>query len=263
MGTMTEMATTGDRTVGQVAESVGVTVRTLHHYDEIGLVTPSCRSSSGYRLYTGADLTRLQHVVVYRRLGFALEDIRALLDDPDADVAGHLRRQRSAVMTRRDEMTRLVDALDRALEAHMSGTSLSRDEQRELFGDAFTEEYAAEAQERWGDTEAWAQSRRRTAAYTREDWVAIKADEEAVTAAFVAAMRAGEPASGERATEAAEAHRRHIDTWFYDLPHAMHRGLGDLYTSDERFTRTYEDRAPGLAVYVRDAIRANADRHEG
>src|ERR1700712_2910097 len=103
-------------TVGQVAERFGVTVRTLHHYDEIGLLVPSRRSASGYRLYTDADVTRLQHVVVYRRLGFALEEIALLLDDPGVDVAAHLRRQRAAVTQRLDEMTDLVAAIDRALE---------------------------------------------------------------------------------------------------------------------------------------------------
>ena len=89
---MTEAAT--GLTVGQVADECGVTVRTLHHYDEIGLVRPH-RTASGYRLYTGDDLERLRHVVVYRRLGFPLEEIGPLLDDPQADVEAHLRRQRA------------------------------------------------------------------------------------------------------------------------------------------------------------------------
>lgn len=78
-------------TVGQVAERFGVTVGTLHHYDEIALLTPRERSAAGYRLYTDADVTRWQHAVVYRRLGFALEEIALLLDDPSADVSKHLR----------------------------------------------------------------------------------------------------------------------------------------------------------------------------
>jgi DNA-binding transcriptional MerR regulator len=99
-------------TVGQVAEQLGVTVRTLHHYDAIGLLVPSGRTSAGYRLYTVEDIERLQHVVVYRRLGFALEEIDLLLDDPSADVGEHLRRQREAVMSRLDEMRGLVTAID-------------------------------------------------------------------------------------------------------------------------------------------------------
>ncbi len=247
-------------TVGQVADDLGVTVRTLHHYDEIGLVRPSGRTAAGYRLYGTPDLERLQNVVVYRRLGFPLEEIGALLDASGADLTSHLRRQRDAVMSRLDELSGLVSAIDRALESQMSGTQLSRDEQRELFGDGFSEEYAAEAQERWGDSEMWKQSQFRTAAYTKEDWVEVKAETDAVNEAFVEAKRAGEPATSERAMDAAELHRRHIDGRFYSLTPAFHRNLGDMYLSDPRFTATYEELEPGLAQYVRDAIHANADR---
>src|SRR5687768_9743879 len=139
-------------TVGQVAEQFGITVRTLHHYDEVGLLSPSERSPAGYRLYTADDLTRLQHVVVYRRLGFALEEVRLLLEHPES-VERHLRRQRAAVTNRLDELRDLVAAIDRALEKEGSGMKLTREEQQELFGDGYSDEYAAEAEARWGDTD--------------------------------------------------------------------------------------------------------------
>jgi MerR family transcriptional regulator, thiopeptide resistance regulator len=258
---MTETAPgTTTWTVGQVAERSGVTVRTLHHYDEIGLLRPSRRSASGYRLYTDEDLVRLQHVVVYRRLGFSLEEVAVLLDDPEADVAGHLRRQRAAVMSRLDELAELVTAIDRALEAEVSGIQLTPEEQRELFGEGYKEEYQEEARERWGDTEAWRQSQQRTSQYTKADWQTIKAETDDINARFVAALQAGEPADGSAAMDVAEAHRRHITRWFYDCPAEMHACISDMYVSDPRFTKTYEDIAPGLAQYVRDAVHANAER---
>lgn len=250
-------------TVGQVSERFGVTVRTLHHYDAIGLLSPGERSSAGYRLYTEADVLRLQHVVVYRRLGFPLEQISELLDGGEdrPDVLGHLRRQRAAVMSRLDELSDLVTAIDRALEREMTGVDLTKDEQRELFGDGFSDEYAAEAQERWGDTEAWRQSQQRTSRYTRADWEEIKSETDGINAAFVAAMQAGEPADGAAAMAAAERARQQIHDRFYDLTPEFHRNLGDMYVTDPRFTATYEDIRPGMAQYVRDAIHANADRH--
>jgi DNA-binding transcriptional MerR regulator len=256
---MTEAA--ADLTVGQVSDEFGVTVRTLHHYDEIGLVRPR-RTASGYRLYTDDDLERLRHVVVYRRLGFPLEEIGPLLDDPRADVEAHLRRQRAAVMSRLDEMRDLVAALDRALEARMNGMALTPEEQKELFGEGFSEEYAREAEERWGDTDAWRQSRDRTTRYTKDDWRRIAAEGEQVTERFAALQRAGTPPGAVAAMDAAEEHRAYIDRWFYDLGHPMHRCLGDMYVTDPRFTKTYDDREPGLAAFVRAAIHANADRHE-
>jgi DNA-binding transcriptional MerR regulator len=221
---------------------------------------PSERTSAGYRLYSGGDLTRLQNVVVYRRLGFPLEEISLLLDEPSLDVGEHLRRQRAAVLSRLDEMRDLVTAIDQALEKEVSGNKLTRKEQRALFGDSFSEDYAEEAEQRWGDTEAWKQSQRRTSKYTKADWVEVKAEMDANNAAFASAMADGEPATSQRAMDAAEQHRLHIHSRFYDLTPELHRNLGDMYLADPRFTKNYEDVAPGLAQYVRDAIHANADR---
>ena len=247
-------------TVGQVAEQFGVTVRTLHHYDQIGLLVPSERTPAGYRLYTAGDIARLQNVVVYRRLGFPLEEIAILLDEPAVDVSEHLRRQRAAVLSRLDEMQDLVTAIDRALEKEMSGNRLTREEQKELFGEGFSDEYAKEAEQRWGETEAWKQSQKRPSKYTREDWVQMKAEMEAAGTAFVAAMDEGLPATSEETMDAAEQSRRQIEKWFYDITPQLHRNLGDMYLADPRFTKTYEDIKPGMAQYVRDAIHANADR---
>jgi MerR family transcriptional regulator, thiopeptide resistance regulator len=262
---MTAMTTENGRAltalmVGQVAEQFGVTVRTLHHYDQIGLLVPSQRTSTGYRLYSGEDITRLQQVVVYRRLGFPLEEIALLLDERSADVSEHLRRQRAAVLSRLDEMRDLVTAIDQALEKEMSGIRLTKEEQKELFGDGFSDEYAEEAEQRWGETEAWKQSQRRTSKYSKEDWIQIKAEMEEAGTAFVAAMDASLPATSEEAMDAAEQSRLQIEKWFYDITPEFHRNLGDMYIADPRFTKTYEDIKPGMAQYVRDAIHANADR---
>lgn len=249
-------------TVGQVAETFGVTVRTLHHYDAVGLVVPSGRTPAGYRLYTDADLARLATVVTYRRLDLPLDEVKALLDGHGTPEE-HLRRQRAVVVSRLDELAELVTAIDRALEREMEQQPATTEDLKELFGDGFGDEYAAEAEERWGETDAWKQSAARTRRYTKADWAVIKAEQDAAGAELVAAMEAGEPPTSERAMDAAEASRLVIERWFYDIDHAFHRGLADMYVADPRFTKTYEDQAPGLAQYVHDAIHANADRHEG
>ena len=264
--TTQDRATGEALTVGQVAQRFGITVRTLHHYDEIGLLEPSERTPAGYRVYTGADLERLSTVVVYRRLGFTLDEIGELLDG-EVEVVHHLRRQRAAVERRVAEMRELVAALDRAIDAHdqeddMTDRPATDAELRELFGDGFDDAYAEEAQERWGESEAWAQSQARTSRYTKADWQAVKDEAEAVTTAFVTAMEAGEPATSETAMDAAEAARRQIDERFYTCSPQFHRNLGDMYVADPRFTATYERIRPGLAHYVRAAIHANADRQE-
>ena len=240
-------------TVGAVAGLAGVTVRTLHHYDAVGLVSPSGRSHAGYRLYAPADLDRLHAVLAYRELGFGLDEIAALLAG-DADPMTHLRRQHQLVRTRIDQLTRLLGALEKTMEAQMSGLNLTPEERFEVFGDHDPEEHADEARRRWGDTDAYRQSQQRTARYTKDDWLRIKAEGDSVTQAFADLLAAGAPADGPDAAAAVRDHREHISQWFYDLAPEAQRGLAQMYVDDDRFRRTYDDRAPGLAQYVHDAI---------
>jgi DNA-binding transcriptional MerR regulator len=246
--------------VGEVAKSAGVTVRTLHHYDEIGLLSPSGRSSAGYRRYEYADLERLQRILAYRRLGFGLDKILSILDDVSVDPVDHLKRQHAALTERIDELRAMVAAVEKTMEARKMGISVNPDEIFEIFGAEDPTQYADEAEQRWGDTDAYRQSQRRTAQYTKDDWQRIKAEADANVDRFAAALRSGAPANSQEAMDAAEEHRQHITHWFYDCGYEIHRGLGDMYVTDERFTDNYDEKTPGLAQYVRDAIYANADR---
>jgi MerR family transcriptional regulator, thiopeptide resistance regulator len=254
-------------TVGEAARLSHVSVRTLHHYDEIGLLEPSGRSPAGYRLYSESDLRRLQQIMIYRELDFGLEEIAQMLAGAGAtansatSVDEHLRRQHRLLRARRDRAITLLAAIEREMEARKMGISLTPEEQFEIFGTDRLEEHAAEAEQRWGDTEAWQESRRRTAAYTKQDWIAIKAEADANIAGFADALRAGQPADGAAAMDLAEAHRAHLTRWFYDCSYDMHRGLAELYISDPRFTASYEEIEPGFSQYVHDAILANAHRH--
>ena len=258
-------ATTRPLTVGQLARLSGVTVRTLHHYDETGLLPPSGRSDAGYRLYDGDDVARLQQVLFYRELGFDLDDVAVLLDDPDTDPIDHLTRQHRLLGERIARLEEMRAAVELTLEARQMGVNLDPDEMLEVFGEDYArnhDAYQAEAEERWGDTDAWKQSRQRASQYTKDDWTQVRAEQEAAASAMVAAMEAGLPPDSTEAMDAAEQMRRQIHDRFYDLSHEMHRNLGDMYVQDPRFTKHYEDRAEGLARYTRDAIHANADRHD-
>ena len=122
-----------------------------------------------------------------------------------------------------------------------------------LFGDGFFDEPVTEA-------EPWQDTQNRMSERTKKDWTRIQAEVEESNAAFASAMTAGLPATSAQAMGAAEQHRLHIQRWFFDLPPELHRSLGDRYITDPTFTKNYENIAPGLAQYVRDAIHANADR---
>jgi MerR family transcriptional regulator, thiopeptide resistance regulator len=245
------------RTVGQLAQLTGVTVRTLHHYDEIGLLVPSGRSEAGYRLYAHRDLARLQEILVWRQLGFALPAISAMLDDPTHDRLTALRRQRELVERDRQRLTATATALDSAITAAEGGID---QEEQTMFDDL--DPHEEEARERWGHTDAYRESARRTAAYGDAEWAEIRAEADAVKAAFATLMADDEPATGERAQAVAERHRQHITRWFYPVSAQMHCNLGEMYVADPRFTAHYEKVAPGLADYVRAAVNANADAQE-
>jgi DNA-binding transcriptional MerR regulator len=247
------------RTVGEVAELAHVTVRTLHHYDELGLLSPSGRSEAGYRLYSYVDLTRLQEILIWRGLGFPLAEIQSLLDDPGYDRVGALQRQRELIEREIGRLGALAVAVDAAIDAELTEIRLQEDAMFEGFDPS---EYEDEARERWGDTRAYQESARRARRYGEAEWAEIRREAEEIVRELAALLRAGEPADGGRARAVAERHRRHISRWFYPCPPEMHRGLGEMYVADERFTRNYEREAEGLARYFRDAINANADALE-
>ncbi|GAA4947927.1 hypothetical protein HD597_002194 [Nonomuraea thailandensis] len=139
--------------------------------------------------------------------------------------------------------------------------NLTAEDRAELFGDFDPDEHAAEAEQRWGGTEAWADATRRSSSYTKEDWKRIKAEAGEISTRLADALRSGAPADGDLAMDLAEEHRAHISRWFYACTYEIHRGLGEMYVSDPRFTASLDATAPGLAAYLQTAITANAQRH--
>ena len=247
--------------VGEVAGLAGVTVRTLHHYDEIGLLSPGTRTPSGYRRYDDADLDRLQQVLFYRELGFSLEEVAAVLDDRDVGPTEHLRRQHALLTGRIARLQEMAAAVEQAMEARKMGIDLTPEEKFEVFGEGYAE-YEAEAEQRWGESDAWKQSQQKAAKLSKADWIRIKAEGDAIMRRIAEGVRAGVPADSEQAMDVAEDHRQHIIRNFYDCSYAMQRGLAEMYLADPRFQATYEKEVEGGAAWFHDAVLANADRGE-
>lgn len=249
-------AMTTRHTVGDAARATGVTVRTLHHWDAVGLVRPSARTPAGYRLYTAADLARAHRVVLYRELGVPLDEIAALLDSPE-DADASLRRQRDLVRERLRRLERAADALDRLVEARERGVLLSPEEQVALFGEDWQPSWAAGARERWGETDQWAQFAERAAERTAEEWGAVAAEAEAVLDALADALSRGVLPGSPEAGALAERHRASLSAYF-DVTHAMHVVIGRMYAADPDFTATHDARRPGLTAWLSEVIDANA-----
>ncbi|HSF14133.1 MAG TPA: MerR family transcriptional regulator [Vicinamibacteria bacterium] len=243
--------------VKELARLAGVTVRTLHHYDRIGLLVPSARSEAGYRFYGEADLYRLQHILVWRELGFSLEQIRRVLDEPGFDRHKALVTQRQELSRRARRLEAMIRSVELALEELEGGQEMNVEK---LFDGFDPEEYEEEARQRWGDTPAYQEAARRTREYSDDDWARIKAEGDALLQELAGKMAKGAEPDDPEVLELAERHRLQIVRWFYPCDRDAHRGLADLYLADERFESRIDRHAGGLTRFLAAAIRANAAR---
>lgn len=248
--------------VGDVAKLAHISVRTLHHYDELGLLRPSERSEAGYRMYTQDDLARLQQILFYKELGFGLEKIHALLADPNFDREDALIEQRHLIAARVCRLEAVLKLIDKTLASISGGINMTKEEMFEVFGDFDPTQYEAEVKERWGHTDAYKESAKRTRGYSKDDWKRFMDESEEITTAIAALLDEGVAPDDPRAMDAVERHRLQIDRWFYPCSREMHAELGKMYVADPRFTATYENIRSGMAQYVCDAILANLARVE-
>lgn len=249
-------------TVGEVAALTGVSVRALHHYDELGLLSPQARSEAGYRQYTAPDLARLHRILTYRELGFGLADIARLLEAAPGAEVGALRIQAALLRERLQRTQAHLTQIEQFLAAaeRGEGVLLMSDERiKQMFGGFDPAQYEAEVQQRWGETAAYRQSRARTSRYTAADWQQVRAEMGAITARYLALLEAGTDPTASEAQAVAAEHHAHISRRYYDAPPAMMRGLAQMWVQDERFTRNIDTARAGLAAYQSAAVTAWAD----
>jgi len=244
--------------VADVARLSGVSIRALHHYDAIGLLVPTGRTEAGYRLYTDADLLRLQQIAIGRELGFPLAQIKRSLDDPRFDHRQALVEQRRRLEEKAHALGEMLRAVDAALAVVAPDPQGGTMDMKELFGGFDPSKYEAEAEERWGG-KGFEESKRRIKGYTADDWKRQQAEQGAIYAEAAAAMRGGVDPASPAAMDIAERHRLSIDKWFYPCSRAMHAGLADMYEADDRFRATIDKAGDGLTTFLSAAIRANAE----
>ena len=249
--------------VKEVAAIASVSVRALHHYDEIGLLVPKGRTQAGYRLYDENDLLRLQQIVIGRALGLPLEEIRRSLDDPEFDQRKALLAQKEQLQERNQQMTRMILAVEAALAVLDAKGTGDPVDMKQIFDGFDSSQYEAEARQRWGNSDAYKESQRRTKKYSEEDWKKVGAEQATIYADAAVAKAAGKKPSDDDVMDIAERHRRSIDRWFYPCSMVMHLGLADMYESDQRFSENIDKHGPGLTMFLVEAIRANGRRQGG
>jgi len=246
-------------TVNKLAKLAGVSVRTLHHYDRMGLLKPEHVRSNGYRQYGEKELLKLQQILFFRELDFSLAEIGRILSAENFDMRMALRDQRKMIELKKKRLTGLIQTIDRTINKLNNQTTM---EDQELYG-AFSKEegdkYAAEAKERWGNTEAYKQSQQRVKKMTKADWDRISKESEAIIQGILANME-----MGAESVEVQGYIAQHYNSLrnFYEPNLEMYRGLGQMYLDDVRFAAYYEKYQPGLAVFMRDAIVVYCDEQE-
>lgn len=248
-------------TVQQLADIAGITVRTLHHYDRIGLLKPARVESNGYRYYEEKELLQLQQILFFKELDFSLEAIKKIIHAPHFDMRGALRDQRRLIELKRKRLNRLIQTIDKTLkklnqEINMNDT--------DLYG-SFTKDeldrYTEEARQRWGNTEAFVQAQERIKKMGKEGLDKVTKESRALTQKIAEAMRSGKSAESDEVQILVQQHYNGLRA-FYEPTLELYRGLAGMYVEDHRFKQSYDDVAKGLAQFMHDAMMYYVDTKE-
>jgi DNA-binding transcriptional MerR regulator len=243
-----------------LARLAGVTVRTLHHYDQIGLLEPSARTRAGYRLYLEPTLLRLQQILFYRELDVPLDRIRAILDDPGFDQVKALKQHRQRLQARAERLARLLNTVDRTIQ-HLTEEEmpLTDAELYEGFTPEQIDEIKREVEERY-DSERVAEASRRVSRMSKAKWQAVRDEGDAISRDMAALM---DRDPGDAEVQALMARQHAWIESFYEAPAELFRGLGQLYASDPRFREAYDKYAPNLADFMQAAMAYYAEHSLG
>lgn len=244
-------------TVSQLAKLAGVSIRTLHHYDKIGLLKPAKRARSNYRYYTKIELYRLQQILFYKELDFELADIKKILDDPDFDQLKALKFQKQELLNRERRLQKLVETIDKTItEIKENKTMLTDEELYEGFSKEKIREIKEEVNENY-DAEVVAESNANVSNMTKADFDAIK--EEQIQQAKDLAKLMNQAIDSDEVQAVIKRHHK-TNEKFYKTSAKMYKGLADMYVSDARFAEFYNKHKSGLAKFFRDAMHAYAER---
>ena len=232
--------------IKEFAEFTGVSVRTLHYYDEIGLLKPArIDKTTGYRFYDENSLLRMQEILFYRELDFSLKSIGEILSSSNYNKTKILQEQKQMLIMKKERLERLIAAIDDA----EKGENVMK-----AFDNSEFEKYKAEAQERWGTTDAYKEHAQKTRSYGKDKWSGLMEDMNVIFHEFACCMENGNTPDTENAQKLVKKLQDHITENYYTCTNEILSGLGQMYVADERFKNNIDKHAEGTAVYVNEAI---------
>ena len=236
--------------IREFAEFTGVSVRTLHYYDEIGLLKPAFTDKqTGYRFYDEHSLSRMQEILFFRELDFSLKKIGEILSSPHYNKETALQDQKKLLILKKERLERLISAIDGTMKGEISMSAFDNSE-----FEAARSQYEKEAKERWGNTAAYAEFEEKSRNYSPKNHQNLNAEMDSIMKEFSMCMESGaEPASAEAQTLVKKL-QNHITTNYYTCTNEILSGLGQMYVGDKRFTKNIDRHAPGTAEYISKAI---------
>ncbi|MGN0736146.1 MAG: MerR family transcriptional regulator [Anaerovoracaceae bacterium] len=245
--------------INEAAELAGVTVRTLHHYDKIGLLCPIKSAENGYRDYGETELLRLQQILFLREMDFSLEEIKEMLDKPDFDRSRMMEAQHELLIKKKQRLEKIISLL----EAEMRGDnkmSFNAFDMKEI--EECRKKYADEAREKWGGTKAYKESEERTENYDEGEWQKVDDEQGRIISEFAAFAAEGVKPDSSKAMALAAKWQDHISDNFYECTDDILAGLAEMYIADERFKKNLDKAGDGTAEFMSAAIKAYVESKE-
>ena len=232
----------------EFAEFTGVSVRTLHYYDEIGLLTPAyVDEQTGYRYYDEGCLLRMQEILFYRELDFSLKRIGEIMSSPAHNANKALQEQKKLLVLKKERLERLIASVDDAVK----GENVMR-----AFDNGAYETYKAEVKEKWGNTDAYREHAEKTKNYSKGKWNALAGEMDDIFAEFAVCMKSGEEPGSAGVQGLVKRLQDHITENYYLCTNEILASLGQMYAADERFRNHIDQHADGTAAFVSEAVEA-------
>lgn len=232
--------------ITEFAKLTGVSVRTLHYYDEIGLLKPAeVDEWTGYRFYDERNLEKMQQIMFYRELDFSLKSIIGILSSPDFDKQKALDEQKKLLILKKERLEKLIFAIDCAKKGEIIMNAFDNTE---------FENYKNEAKERWGNTDAYKEYSQKSKGYSEEKFNALGEGMEKVLEEFAICMNSGATFDSEEAQKLVKKLQNYITENFYTCTNEILASLGQMYVADERFKNNIDKHSVGTSEFVSKAI---------